>query len=289
MFGSNVWSTIFGYLTRVPVVVAHEQTWSYEGMPLRRFLDGRVIGRWADAFIAVSSADAERMVTVEGVPREKIHMIPNAWMTRPRAADVDLRAELGIPADAPVAAAVMYMRPQKRIDVMVDAFARTAQRLPEARLVVVGEGDELPVLRERIAHHDLGDRVHVLGYREDVGTVWKIADVQVLSSDFEGTPLSVLEGMASGVPVVATDVGGLRDITDQDCARLVPRRDPEALGTALAEVLADRELQQRMREAALRRADDFTAPAHARRCEALYEELLAGAGELRGGRGHVAA
>jgi glycosyltransferase involved in cell wall biosynthesis len=275
MFGSNVWGTIFGHLARVPVIVAHEQTWSYEGKPLRRFLDGRVIGRWADAFIAVSTADAERMVSVEGVPEDKIHMIPNAWMDRPRESGIDLRAELGIAPDAPVAAGVMVMRPQKRLDVMVEAFAVTLRELPEAHLVLVGEGDEFPMVRDSIVDLGLEERIHVLGYREDVGTVWRMADIQVLSSDFEGTPLSVLEGMASGVPVVATNVGGLPDITDERCARLVPRRDPEALGTAIAAVLGDRELQREMSAAASARADEFTAPAHARKCEALYEQLLA--------------
>ena len=79
-FGSNLWGSIFGRLTRTPVVIAHEQTWSYEGQPLRRFLDGQVIGRLADVMVAVSTRDQERMTSIEGVPPHKTTYIPNAFV-----------------------------------------------------------------------------------------------------------------------------------------------------------------------------------------------------------------
>lgn len=274
MYGSNVWVSLFGSLAGVPVVVAQEQTWSYEGQPVRRFLDGRMIGRLADAFVAVSSADAERMRSVEGVPAEKIRMIPNAWARRAPGAGANLREELGIAADAPVAASVMLMRPQKRLDVMVEAFAHTLQLTPTAHLVMVGEGTEREAVEAHIARLGLDDRIHVLGYREDVGSVWRAADALLLSSDFEGTPLSVLEGMAAGVAVVSTDVGGMCDITDDSCAVLVPRRDPERLGAALAAVLREPERAQAMGAAARTMAARFTADAHAARFAELYAELL---------------
>lgn len=275
MYGSNVSGSVFGTLAAVPAIVAHEQTWSYEGQLLRRFLDGRVIGRLADVFIAVSSADAERMQSIEGVPAGKIRMIPNAWSERVYAVQTDLRAELGIGAQTPLAASVMLMRPQKRLDVMVDAFALTLKELPEARLVLVGEGSERSAVSAQVERLGLGHAIHILGYREDIGSVWEAADALVLSSDFEGTPLSVLEGMAAGVPVVSTDIGGMPDITTDDCAVLVPRRDPHALGTALAGVLGDPARRARMGDAAKARAASFTATAHAERVAELYESLLA--------------
>ena len=77
-FGSNVWGSVIGTACRVPVIVAHEHTWSYEGEPLRVWVDGHVIGRLADRLVAVSNADARRMVSVEHVDPSKIVVIPNA-------------------------------------------------------------------------------------------------------------------------------------------------------------------------------------------------------------------
>ncbi len=275
MYGSNVWGSIFGRVFRVPAVVAHEHTWSYEGQYVRRVVDGLVIGRLADAFLAVSSADAERMHRLERVPRAKIEVVPNAWSPRPAAAAGDLRTELGIPAGAAVAAAVMLMRPQKRLDVLLDAFARLRANLPDARLIVAGDGEERAAVEAGIVRRGLGAAVHLLGYREDTAAVWAAADVMVMSSDFEGMPLSLLEALAAGVPVVATNVGGIPDVVDERCSILVERRDPEALARGLATVLSDPDRRAAMAVAARARAGDFTVAKYAERCAGVYERLLA--------------
>ena len=101
MFGSNLWGSILGRIAGVPVVIAHEQTWSYEGQPLRRFLDGHVIGRLADVFVAVSERDRQRMIDLEGVPAEKIVVLPNPYVPRPDGPSIDYRRHLQIASDAP--------------------------------------------------------------------------------------------------------------------------------------------------------------------------------------------
>jgi glycosyltransferase involved in cell wall biosynthesis len=273
-FGSNLWGTLFGRLLRVPVVIAHEQTWSYEGQPVRRLLD-RGIGALAHAFVAVSSRDAERMNTVEKVPREKIVLIPNAWVPRPGAKVGDLRAELGIPADAPVVATVAVMRPQKRLEVLLEAFAAVRAQEPAARLVIAGDGPERPALEAVAQRLALGDAVTFLGRRQDVETIWRGTDVAAMSSDFEGTPLAVLEAMALGVPWVATEVGGLPDIVEHGrTGLLVPKGDAAALAAGLLELLRDPARRAQLGESARERAQDFTARRQAERCEELYERLL---------------
>ncbi len=139
-FGSNVWGTLIGRAARVPIVLAHEQTWSYEGDPMRRLLDGQLIARLATRFIAVSSRDAERMRSVEGVPAEKIVMIPNAYVPRPETPDADLRAELGLESSTPLIGVVAILRPQKALDVLLKAHAQALQTVPDAHLVIAGDG-----------------------------------------------------------------------------------------------------------------------------------------------------
>jgi glycosyltransferase involved in cell wall biosynthesis len=277
MFGSNLWGTIFGRLARTPVVIAHEQTWSYKGQPLRRFLDGHVIGRGADAMVAVSTRDQERMVEIEGVPAAKTRYIPNAYLPRDGGEPAgDLRAELGIEPDAPVVGTLVVLRAQKAIDVLIDAFAIVAGRLPAAQLVIGGYGPMLEAWQEHARALGLGERVHWLGMRRDQSVVLGGLDVAVMSSDFEGTPLLAFECMAARTPMVATDVGGLRDIfTSGQSALLVPPRDPQAMALAIEELLTDPGRRREMADAAHDRLAEFTVERAVERVESLYEELLA--------------
>ena len=276
MFGSNLWGTLIGTACRVPVIIAHEQTWSYEGQPLRRWADGLVIGRLATRFVAVSSKDAERMRTLEHVPPGKVVMIPNAYVPRPGSVENDLRLELGLDPAAPLLATVAVFRPQKALSVLLDAFAEIVRAVPDAHLVLAGDGELRSELQAQTARLALTDRVHFLGFRDDIDAILRSADVALLSSDYEGTPLVVYESIANGTPVVATDVGGLRDIVeDGRSARLVPRRDPTALAEATIELLRSRALREQLAQEAAHNAEQFSIENVARRFAALYEQLIA--------------
>jgi glycosyltransferase involved in cell wall biosynthesis len=281
MFGSNLWGTMIGTACRVPVIIAHEQTWSYTGEPLRRLLDGRVIGRLATRFVAVSSRDAERMVSIEHVAPDKITMIPNAYVPHPAPPGEPLRATLGLSETTPLLGTVAMLRPQKALSVLLDAFAIVLQTVGDVHLAIAGDGecrDELQAQTERMA---LTDRVHFLGRRSDVDSILGALDVAVMSSDFEGTPLVAYECIVNGTPLVATDVGGLRDIVqDGVTGLLVPPRDPARLAAALTELLVDPARRLQIVRTASARAPEITIAATARRFSELYESLVA---EHRGG------
>lgn len=276
-FGSNLWGSVIGRLARVPCVIAHEHTWSYSGQPLRRFLDGRVIGRLADVFVAVSTRDQERMTSVEGVPPAKTAFIPNAFVPSSESSSGSLREELGLSADTPVVGTLSVLRPQKAVDVLLDAFPLLLKRVPEAHLVVGGYG---PMEDEWKRHADelgIGDRVHWLGMRRDVPVVLRGLDVAAMSSDFEGMPIFAFECMAERVPLVATDVGGLRDIFEPGVsAVLVPPRSPSELVDALASLLLDPDRRRSMADAAHARLADFSMDRLVERTGALYDAVLSG-------------
>ncbi|HET9117904.1 MAG TPA: glycosyltransferase, partial [Pseudonocardiaceae bacterium] len=248
MSGSNLWGTVIGRLAGVPVLVAHEHTWSYEGNPTRVWIDANVIGRLATKFVAVSSADARRMVQQEGVPAEKVMVMPTGYVPR-NSANGDVRAELGIDAGVPLVATAAVLRPQKAIDVLLDAFAVVLERVPAASLVIAGDsvmrsdGTRDPLrqtLEAQARELGIDQSVHFLGIRNDVDAILEAADVAALSSDFEGSPLFVFECMAHDAPLVATAVGGVPDaIEDGVSGLLTPPRDPRALGDALSELLGD--------------------------------------------------
>ena len=282
LFGSNLWGSIVGRSAGVPVVVAHEHTWSFQGHPERKFLDRNVIGRFADAFVAVSSLEGERMVTLEKVPAEKVVVIPPAFLPRPEGEHTDLRAELGIPADAPVVGTAVVLRAQKALDVAIDAFALLLRDVPDAHLVLAGDGPCRRSWERHAMERGVEARVHFIGPRSDIVGVIRALDVATLSSDYEGTPVFLLESMAYGTPVVATDVGGVRDLMG-DRAVLVPPRDPAALGAGYRELIQDPARAESLARAARERVDEYRIERIAERVGELYEKLLRSANAHRNG------
>ena len=125
-----------------------------------------------------------------------------------------MRAELGLPRTAPVVLSVGVLRPQKALEVLVDAAAVLRDEFPDVRVLIAGAGPEEGPLRTRIAELGLTDTVLLLGNRRDVPDLLALADVCVSSSDFEGSPLAVMEYMAAAKPVVATRVGGVPDLIE---------------------------------------------------------------------------
>ena len=147
------------------------------------------------------------MIEIERIPSDRISVIPNG-IPPLRRDDADVRQELGIPSDAPVVGIVAVVRHQKRLDRLVRATALLRTEFPSLRVLVAGDGyaDELQGVRSLIEELGVGDAVLMLGGRSDVSAILGALDVGVLSSDFEGLPLAVIEYMAAGLPVVATAV-----------------------------------------------------------------------------------
>jgi glycosyltransferase involved in cell wall biosynthesis len=279
--GSNAWGALFKRIGRVPVFVAHEHTWSFEGRPARKFLDRNLIGRAATRVVAVSNADRQKMIELEGLPPDKVVMIPNGIpdpITAP-GAGVAVRDELGIAHDAPVIGTVATIRPQKALEVLIEATAALRERFPDAATLIAGGdvgGSQLrDELTARAAALGVTENVRFLGLREDVPAVIDALDVAVCCSDFEGSPLSVMEYMEGARPVVATDVGGLGDlIGDGVHGYLVGPRDSAALADRIGALLGDPELARKLGEAGReRRRAEFSIDATAARVGALYEEL----------------
>ena len=208
----------------------------WAGTPARR-ARVRLLLRRADAVAALWQGSADALVRSFGVPVSKLVVIPNG---RPAAefplVDADTRsaarARLGV--DGPVVAYLGALAPEKRVDLII----RAVGGLPGATLVVAGDGP----LRSRLGKlgaEELGDRVRFLGAVPAPVTVIAAADVVVLASETEGLPAVLIEAGLSGVPTVATDVGGVSTIVEEGVTgRLAPPGDSAALASALGSVLA---------------------------------------------------
>jgi glycosyltransferase involved in cell wall biosynthesis len=203
--------------------------------------------RMTDRIVAVSAPLAEYLATSLHVPQGRISVIRNG-IHLPAAQDAGERlagrAQLGIAPNARVIGSVGRLDPVKAYDRLISAFSEVRQRSDVAggplMLVLVGDGPEQDRLRRHAEALGLGDSVRFLGWRKDVPRLLALMDIFVLSSDSEGTSLSLLEAMASGVAAVATAVGGTPDVFGPDGAgQLVPPGDTAALASALADLLRD--------------------------------------------------
>ena len=241
----------------------------------------RALARVSDRLISVSDATADDLVRLGVAPRERFSRIPLGLdldeFERADAGDgAALREQLLRPGDDLLAVTIGRLVPVKRIDIALRAIGEATERGVRVRLAIVGEGP----LRERLEHEarelGVGAMVEFLGARADIVALVSAADVILLSSDNEGTPVSLIEGAAAARPAVATAVGGVGEVITDATGRLVPARDWRALGAALAQMHADAEA----REAAglLARAHVLTRYGADRLLgdvDALYRELLA--------------
>jgi glycosyltransferase involved in cell wall biosynthesis len=274
MFGSNVWSSLTGRACRVPVIIAHEHNWSYSGDRLRMWLDGHMISRFATCFVAVSEANRQRMIKLEGVPADRIRVIPTAYVPHVGPANGDIRGELGLPSDAQLIGVAAVMRKEKALEVMLDAHARLVRRMPGVHLVIAGDGPCRPALESQINRLGIAEHVHLLGRRNDVDRILAHVDVGALSSDWEGSPLFVFECKAARVPVVATAVGGVTELVQTGrTGLLVPPRDPDALAESIEQILRDRDLSERLAGEAAKDLEQYEIGAVANRFADLYEKL----------------
>lgn len=192
---------------------------------------------------------------------------------RPREA---LRAELGIPPDAPVIGTVTRLSAQKAPLDFVAAAAKVAQRHPDVHFVVVGDGPLRNEVEETIEADGLTSRFHLTGLRRDIPDLMHSFDIFALSSLWEGLPRVLPQAMAAGLPIVATAVDGNAEaVTDGVNGLLTPAGDPSAFALALLKLLEISELRDRMGQAGLDMVDEFSAGKMVDNIEDLYQRLLA--------------
>jgi glycosyltransferase involved in cell wall biosynthesis len=187
-----------------------------------------------------------------------------------------LPADLGIPAGAPVVTVVGRLGDGKGHSYLLDAWPAVLRRVPEARLLLVGDGPYEPALRLQAGRLQLRDRVVFAGRRADVGALLAASSVACLPTRREALPTALIEAAACGVPAVASGVTGVLEVVDDGVTgRLVPYAAPEALAAALGDLLADPATRAAMGAAARRLAEQrFDAEVWAARLHDVYAEAI---------------
>ena len=228
----------------------------------------------------VSQAGLERYVRVGAVPGNKIRCIPNGVDTERFRPDpgvrIRLRQKLGF-GEVFVWLAVGRFEEAKDYPTMLQAFGRVSKEQPEVVLLIAGDGPLRPAMEALARNLDIAERVRFLGLRQDIPELMNAADAYVMSSSWEGLPMVLLEASATGLPIVATDVGGNSEVVSHgQTGFLVPPKDLEVLAQAMLRVMTvPEEERQRMGEGARQHIEiHFSLDRVVEQWEALYREFL---------------
>ncbi|MGH9360791.1 MAG: glycosyltransferase [Thermoanaerobaculia bacterium] len=246
-----------------------------------RLLVKRSVARWVSRFIAVSGEVCEVVRREWRVSGSKVQVITNG--VAPMAVGVDgrereeVRRELEIEPDSLLIGAVGWFRPVKDYPCLVEAMEQVARCLPQARLVIVGDGPLRGAIEAAIERHGVRARVKVLGARRDVARILSALDLFALSSISEGISLSILEAMSLKLPVVATRVGGNPEVVEDGVTGLlVAPRDPKEMARAMVEILSDAPRRRLMGERGHARYQErFSLGRMAAEYEELYRSVVA--------------
>lgn len=278
-FSATALGRIAARFAGCPVVVVSEHS-SRELLyrsAFKRAID-RALQPLTTLWIAVSPAQLPYLTQDRRIPLDRIFVIENGIEDLPFACRSEARTALGFGGADFVIGTVAAMRPEKDLVTFVEAARLIANRLPHARFVVVGDGPTRDVVEEAIQETGLSHLFTLLGSRSDVENILPALDVFTLASFSETAPLSVLEAMNCGLPVVGTEVEGLvRMVAVGETGLLVPTRDPSALQDAWATLANDSDLRHRMGVAGRKRQQErFSAGSSTREYEELFITALGG-------------
>jgi glycosyltransferase involved in cell wall biosynthesis len=224
--------------------------------------------------IAVSKADYGALLAAGVVRREACSVVYNGIGAIDFLGRGISRKELGLPAEGLIVGTIANLYENKGIDILIQAIA---QLRPEAQrsitaVAIIGEGPERARLERLIATHELADKIHLLGSRNG-GQLLKAFDIFVLPSRKEGMPFALLEALQAGLPIIATDVGGIRETVDA-AAILIKPEQPIQLARELEQFVSDEKLRNRLSIAAKDRAAVFSELQMVESTAAVYKKIL---------------
>lgn len=288
--GAMFYAGLAGIITGRPMIATRHGTsrWG-PGQPpdLSYRLLSRLVGRLARVTVCVGRDSLRVARQVDRLPANRLRLIyngvdPDRFPHGPRARE-QARRELGLPAETPLVVSVGRLSPEKDQAGLLKACAELRGRLPDLRLLILGEGPQRQALSDLARELGLADRVELAGDHHDVPRYLAAADVFALNSRSEGISISLLEAMASGLPVVATRVGGNPEVVQEGhSGLLVPAASPPLLARALGRVLQNPALASSLGRAAEERVRaHFSLQSMAQAYAELYRSLSAGGG---GGR-----
>ncbi len=281
MFSSNLPATIAAKMAGVPCIVSQIHNVDTYEHPGQRILD-RLVNQWRDEFLCVSGAVRDDVARNLWLPPERFQVFYNAIdadfpsLARPRA---DVRTELRLTDENVVLIHAARLHQQKNHEGLLLELPRLLDEHHNLRVLLAGDGRLEKKLKELTYELKIDHAVRFLGFRDDIPSLMAASDIAVLPSHKEGLPNVVLEAWQSGLPVVATNAGGTREIIDHGINGFVTNlRDMKSFGDHVSALAGSFELRRTLGEAGRAKASLFTVQNLAKKTMTLYENVLAAKG-----------
>jgi glycosyltransferase involved in cell wall biosynthesis len=248
-----------------PPILFTEHGRAHPDYPRRkRMVANRVLLRRRDRVAAVGEAVRQALIHNEGIAPGRVEVIYNGiplerFETRPTGSErAAIRAEIGLEPEDLVLIQVARLDYLKDHATAIRTIERVAGRCPRARLVLVGDGPERGAIEDLVRQRAMGENVRLLGQRDDVPRLLAAADIVLLTSISEGIPLTLIEAMAAGRPVVSTRVGGVAEVVaDGQTGLLAPAGDAAALAEHVLRLAVDPGRRDRLARSGRQRAGDL--------------------------------
>ena len=279
LLGANLIAKPLAALLRTPVRINHDHCNDKATLSAPMRTADRWLNGLSNHIIAVSESTRAGLLAT-GVAPERVTTIHNgldlaSYCPRPEER-IAARQKLGIPADAFIVGGIGRLTFLKNFAFFVKVAEEVCAKTPNAHFVIAGTGPDESALRAQIAASGMNDRIRLLGFVADPAGLYPALDVLLLTSRFEGLPMTILEAMACGIGIVASDLDGMREILENGThASLVKSDDAAAFAACVKELVAQPELLRVRVEAALRLVRErFSAEAMTRSVEAIYDRCL---------------
>ncbi len=275
LFTADAWGRTFAWLARVPGIFSTVHSTNAWKTKLHLYVD-QILSRISDAVIACTD-EVKNTLSMQGIPDKKLVSIANGVDLKriDSTQQAEIREELGIEKNVPIFALVGRLHEAKGHSDLIPVLDELSQQGLKYSCLFVGEGDLKDTLTVAVNERGLEKNVFFTGFRRDVIGIMKAVDFLIMPSRWEGLPISLLESMACGSPVLASRVGGIPDVINHGVdGYLYDQGDSQALKTRLLEMLEEPALRESMAVAGIAKIHrHYSAASVARAYEALYEKV----------------
>jgi glycosyltransferase involved in cell wall biosynthesis len=258
-FGSDIWGTIFGRQAGVPVVISNRRDMGF-WKKRRHIIAYKLINRFVDTMIVNSQASKNRIIEDENVPAEKVKVIHGAvdiCRFSPPNNNKKIKQKLGISSDRIIIGSVGNFNSIKGHRFLIEAMPGILRKIPKTHFLLVGDGPLKESLQSTVQSLQLGDNITFLGSRNDIPDILSIMDICVLPSLSEGLSNALMEYMAAGKPIIATNVGGNPELIENGVSGVLIRPGmADEIEKAVIELATNKDKALRLAANALRKAEN---------------------------------
>jgi glycosyltransferase involved in cell wall biosynthesis len=281
-YHANLYGRLAAWLAKVPCIVASVHNVYTRDRKLHRRIINKFLSGFTDKVVAVSETVKRDILRYDGLMDDKVTVIYNGIDTQ-RFSDINgnsVRASLGIPLETPVIGTVGRLTIQKGQKYLIDAVAMLREKFPQILLLIVGDGPVRDDLQNHIKAIGIDKNAIFLGTRRDIPQLLSAMDIFVLPSLWEGLGTALIEAMASGKAVIATDIAPFREVINSEkVGILVPVKDRRAIASSVELLLNNKALARTLGRCAKERSfSNFSMDITTNRYVGLFENILSGKG-----------